>query len=322
MTGIIFALILYFLSAMPAFAAVVTETAPAGNTPYVFTLGIDVDESRLYAGIQFSLTINGGTVTFDSFEVGGNINGAMMYPFIERNGIYSFGFYTGSNTYQGNMNVGTLKFTYTGNENSVITVTEMKIAHYNENGSAEWLRTENNVITVNVARESSGSGNVTSLGSSENSGNNTATGDSGENAGNDNMSDDNAGNENNTPVNEENEESGANDTLFDSNADIDVNDAAQNGNNSETDGVNSNYIVDIIDYDMPLAAFSNEETADQITDNNIPLALIINEETVNENITENKKIPNTGDSGNFVIFVLLGISLISAGITLRFKTKK
>ena len=130
----------------------ITIVIPNGEQSVVIPL--EIAEDRLYSGIQFALTLSDDAeLRFDSFTQGISVSGAMAYPFSERNGVHHFGFYTAENIFQGALTVGEMNFTYTGNSVQIITITEIKIAHFSESGFTEWLRTEENVGIYRIMRE-------------------------------------------------------------------------------------------------------------------------------------------------------------------------
>ncbi|MDR1116842.1 MAG: S-layer homology domain-containing protein [Oscillospiraceae bacterium] len=129
--ALLIAIILFgMFPGVPALAAAeVSVTAPAGSQSYSFEIDLVVNESEYYAGIQFGLTLSDESgLTFNSFTPGADVSGAAAYPFITSNGVHSFGFWTGTNAFQGNLKVGALRFTYTGSAPQTITITDMMVA--------------------------------------------------------------------------------------------------------------------------------------------------------------------------------------------------
>lgn len=155
--SIILIFALSFAISIQAFAA--TEIrAPAGNQSYSFTVDIEVNEIVPYAGIQFGLTLSDeNALTFVSFTQGDSIGGATAYPFIYSHGIHSFGFWTGTNAYQGNIKVGTLNFTYTGSSPQTITINEMMIVRIDGNKADGTYKTSP-IQVIEVSRETGNTG--------------------------------------------------------------------------------------------------------------------------------------------------------------------
>ncbi|MCL2165356.1 MAG: InlB B-repeat-containing protein [Oscillospiraceae bacterium] len=105
-----------------------TVTVPAGQTS--FSIELLVNESLPYSGIEFALTISGGSApTFVSFIP--TQSGASTSPFVTKSGLQYFGFYspTGTNSFpSGESIAGILNFTgYTGNQAITVSVVQMDV---------------------------------------------------------------------------------------------------------------------------------------------------------------------------------------------------
>ena len=153
---LIFALTAVYFIPAGATAQTIQVKVPAGVG--TFSVDLEVNESEAYAGIQFGLTLSdSNALKFVSFTLGKSVSGAMEYPFIERNGVCSFGFWTGTNGFQGSLKAGTLSFSYTGNDPQTITITEMMVMRIDmENKRPYGDYKESPVVIIQVSRESSG----------------------------------------------------------------------------------------------------------------------------------------------------------------------
>jgi hypothetical protein len=146
------ALLFVFINSAPAATEI---KAPSGEQAYEFPIDLRVNESEPYAGIQFELTLSDeSTLEFVSFTQGDSIQGASVYPFIYSHGVHSFGFWQGSNAFQGNMTVGTLNFTYTGNTPQTITITRMMVVRIDDvNNPVGENKDASTLPVINVSRD-------------------------------------------------------------------------------------------------------------------------------------------------------------------------
>jgi hypothetical protein len=129
---------------LSALASPVTDsiTVPDGKTD--FSISLKVNEDTPYTGIEFALAISDETAaSFASFTSG--LTGASTVNPKLAEGLYYFGFYTGSNAFSGGeTKVGMLDFTgYTGNQTLTITVVQMDV-----------LRLNAEKVTVKTTKES------------------------------------------------------------------------------------------------------------------------------------------------------------------------
>ena len=156
---------------VPAGASAITIQVRIPVDVQTFSVDLDVNESEAYAGIQFGLTLSdNNALEFVSFTLGESVSGATDYPFIERKGVHSFGFWTGTNGFQGNHKVGKLSFKYTGNDPQTITITEMMVMRIDtENNRPYGTYKETPVYIVQVSRETSGAGGIGTGGTGGNS---------------------------------------------------------------------------------------------------------------------------------------------------------
>ena len=119
--------------------APITDTilVPAGQTE--FSIAMNIDEAESYAGIEFALTLSDESASeFTSFKP--SLDGASDSPFITKDGLHFFGFFTisGSNIFSADESmVGTLNFTgYTGDQELTVTVVQMNVTRLDENNKA------------------------------------------------------------------------------------------------------------------------------------------------------------------------------------------
>lgn len=106
-------------------------TVPAGQTE--FSIDLNIDETEPFAGIEFALTISDeDALVFESFIPGPR--GATASPFLEKDKLHYFGFYSGSNSFSAeNTIAGTLNFTdYTSDQTLTVTVVQMKVIRVGE----------------------------------------------------------------------------------------------------------------------------------------------------------------------------------------------
>ena len=114
----------------PASGAMVV---PAGLTD--FSINLDIIEAEPYAGIEFALTLSDeNALEFASFTPG--LDGASASPFMTKDGLHFFGFYTisGENIFPGGeAMVGVLSFEgYTGGEELTVSIVQMNVTRLNE----------------------------------------------------------------------------------------------------------------------------------------------------------------------------------------------
>ena len=133
-----------------------TKTIPVGQTS--FSIDLRVNEPTPYAGIEFALTISDASaLTFASFT--SIPSGASASPFIEKGGLYYFGFFKipGENVYPaGDSLAGTLNFTgYTGNQALTITVVEMNVTRLDASNQAITSKKESPSYVYSIQREGS-----------------------------------------------------------------------------------------------------------------------------------------------------------------------
>jgi len=152
-------ILLFIVLTASAFAA--TETieisASAGDEDYVFSHMLHVVEASPFAGIQFELSFSGdGVLTFDSYTISGSdVAAAFSVAPVYRDGVYMFGFTTGSNAFSGELDVGEISFTYSGVEAASITVTSARFLYFPDDGNtSDWLREELELVTINITRPS------------------------------------------------------------------------------------------------------------------------------------------------------------------------
>jgi len=163
MKTITFALVAAFMfSLLPAAASAAPAPAPATLTVVVptgaSTFTVDLNATggnEPYAGIEFGLVIsNEKALSFDSFNLGAALQGALSAPFMTEAGVHYFGFYAGSNAFRGQYKVGTLGFSgYTGNETVTITLSHMVVSHLLADLTSASLKNSEAVLVITVKRE-------------------------------------------------------------------------------------------------------------------------------------------------------------------------
>jgi hypothetical protein len=137
-------------------------TAPAGNASYDFSVNLTATESAPYAGAEYGITISGaGALQFKSFDMSNSIAGANASPFMSADGVHYFGFFSDSNKYTGTLNVGTMRFTYTGDATQTITIKSATYIRINGTNVVKTVRVSNQDIVVSRATTNTGGGNVT-----------------------------------------------------------------------------------------------------------------------------------------------------------------
>ena len=139
--------------AIPQGAAPSAETiiVPAGETS--FSIGLGINEDKSFAGIEFALTLSDvNALTFASFSPG--FAGAIASPFMEKNGLYYFGFYTSTNAFPaGDALAGTLRFTgYTSNQALTVTVVQMSVIRLDANNKTSKAEKESPAYVFTVKR--------------------------------------------------------------------------------------------------------------------------------------------------------------------------
>lgn len=156
--------ILAFMFAQPVYAAETVVSAPQGDEDFTFSQRIELTESTPFAGVQFELTVSDpDALELISFSVSGSdVSDAIAVAPVLKNGVYIFGFTTGSNAFSGNLDVGEVRFAYKGSEDAAFTLSKVKVAYFPEDEkTSAWLKEETDYITVNVTR--GGNGNIPDL---------------------------------------------------------------------------------------------------------------------------------------------------------------
>jgi len=171
MLAVSMAIMLAITAAPEATAAstVINVTAPAGTQDFTFSQRIRVDLARPYAGISFDLVVSDSSaITLNSYErdalsapgVRDANHNAFLTPETRpdgRVGTYTFGFFTDRNIFSGNLDVGAINLTYSGQTSQSFTVT-LRFAHMPGEGQpSAWMtdaggRIFEHEITVNISR--------------------------------------------------------------------------------------------------------------------------------------------------------------------------
>jgi len=128
---------------------------PIGDT--TFSIKIDINEVEPYAGIEFAVTLSDESAAeFASFTPAPD--GASASPFMSKDGLHYFGFYTlsGENIFPGGKAIaGTLDFTgYAGSDELTVTVVEMNVTRLDENKKAVTTEKDSPVYVFTIQRES------------------------------------------------------------------------------------------------------------------------------------------------------------------------
>jgi len=143
----------------PARAADLDFTAPNNGQPYSFSVQLQVSEAEPYAGIQFKMELSSSASLSHAFAMGPVAEGARATEYKAASGTesFAFGYWCGSNAFSGDIPVGTLNFTYTGNDPQAVLITEMKIVRINEDGkSSVGVKKTPPVELITVSRDGSG----------------------------------------------------------------------------------------------------------------------------------------------------------------------
>ena len=162
-------------------SAVKVELDENQNT---FTVDIHVNEEEKFAGMEFGIDLPDGVELTGVEYLDSAIRGASHTPVVtreEENRTY-FGFYLGENAFQGEYDVATLTFRYSGDADVEIVLGYSNVVSLDNNGETTSDETSNS-FTIEVTREdnqggSSGGGNTG--GGSNTGGNNGGQTDIGE----------------------------------------------------------------------------------------------------------------------------------------------
>ena len=152
-------MLLSLILSFPAYAADLDFTAPNNGQPYTFSVQLQVNEAEPYAGIQFKVELSSSASLSYTFAMGPAATGAKATEYKAVSGPESsaFGYWCGSNAFSGDIMVGTLNFTYTGNDPQAVSITEMKIVRISEDGkSSVGVKKTPPVELITVARDDSG----------------------------------------------------------------------------------------------------------------------------------------------------------------------
>ena len=149
-----------------------------------FTVDIHVNEEEKFAGMEFGIDLPDGVELTGVEYLDSAIRGASHTPVVtreEENRTY-FGFYLGENAFQGEYDVATLTFRYSGDADVEIVLGYSNVVSLESNGETASDETSNS-FTIEVTREdnqggSSGGGNTG--GGSNTGGNNGGQTDIGE----------------------------------------------------------------------------------------------------------------------------------------------
>jgi hypothetical protein len=163
-----FALLVVFLVVLLPIATLAapetrTVNVPAGDSS--FTIELTVDGGSLpYAGIEFGMTVaDENAMRFVSFVPNASISDAMESPFVTKDGVHYFGFFTNENAFSGRFTVGTLHFDgYTGRETATLTLSYMNVNRLLEDNNPVGQKNSEAILVITVRRASSG--NVSGIG--------------------------------------------------------------------------------------------------------------------------------------------------------------
>ena len=131
-----------------------------------FTVDIHVNEEEKFAGMEFGIDLPDGVELTGVEYLDSAIKGASHTPVVtreEENRTY-FGFYLGENAFQGEYDVATLTFRYSGDADVEIVLGYSNVVSLDNNGETTSDETSNS-FTIEVTREdnqggSSGGGNT------------------------------------------------------------------------------------------------------------------------------------------------------------------
>ena len=162
-------------------SAVKVELDENQNT---FTVDIHVNEEEKFAGMEFGIDLPDGVELTGVEYLDSAIKGASHTPVVtreEENRTY-FGFYLGENAFQGEYDVATLTFRYSGDADVEIVLGYSNVVSLESNGETASDETSNS-FTIEVTREDNqggGSGGGNTGGGSNTGGNNGGQTDIGE----------------------------------------------------------------------------------------------------------------------------------------------
>ena len=162
-------------------SAVKVELDENQNT---FTVDIHVNEEEKFAGMEFGIDLPDGVELTGVEYLDSAIKGASHTPVVtreEENRTY-FGFYLGENAFQGEYDVATLTFRYSGDADVEIVLGYSNVVSLESNGETASDETSNS-FTIEVTREENqggGSGGGNTGGGSNTGGNNGGQTDIGE----------------------------------------------------------------------------------------------------------------------------------------------
>ena len=162
-------------------SAVKVELDENQNT---FTVDIHVNEEEKFAGMEFGIDLPDGVELTGVEYLDSAIKGASHTPVVtreEENRTY-FGFYLGENAFQGEYDVATLTFRYSGDADVEIVLGYSNVVSLDNNGETTSDETSNS-FTIEVTREENqggGSGGGNTGGGSNTGGNNGGQTDIGE----------------------------------------------------------------------------------------------------------------------------------------------
>ena len=125
---------------------------PVGETS--FPVDIEVNEDEAYAGIEFALTLSDeDALQYVSFKP--LPEGATASPFVTKNDLHYFGFYTGSNAFPAGLTpAGILSFDgYTSDKDLTVTVVQMKVTRLDENKKSVTTVKDSPAYTFTIERE-------------------------------------------------------------------------------------------------------------------------------------------------------------------------
>jgi len=152
------ALLLSSMVNVGAFAADISLsfTAPNDGSSYTFSVPIQVNETEPYAGIQFKLEFSSGEYLSYAFELSSaaSARGAIKYAPLANSS--HFGFWCGTNAFSGDLLVGALNITYTGDAPQAVSIAEMMVVRIDESTKTSYgAVTPPPIGTISVSRADS-----------------------------------------------------------------------------------------------------------------------------------------------------------------------
>lgn len=150
-TAVVAALVLSLAYAAAASIKPSKEEITLKDGEKTVTFDITLESDQDFAGAEFGLKPSSSDVKFESMEYSSALKNEANVN-TEKNGIYYFGFFAGSNKFKaGKYQVATLKYTYSGDSSQTIRLDSSKIVRIKDDGTTE-ADTSSDAFTVTIKR--------------------------------------------------------------------------------------------------------------------------------------------------------------------------